>query len=168
MAFTLTEQGQIERVIPEPIGSLVRYSDFRTGDEELDGLLETACRKFVMPAESERHDGLEKLWHAWERLKTIEDADKKTGAAKMLDRLADGTQPKFRKFLEDEATALTTAGNVFRIRHWETTQEPLAQVVQVDYLFVRMLVLIHAIIGTTGAAIPHARSELEPHKCTNG
>ena len=160
VAFTLTERGQIERVIPEPISSLVRYSDFQTGDQELDGLLETACRQFVMPEESERRDGLEKLWDAWERIKTIEDADKKTGAAKMLDRLASGAQPKFRKFLEDEATALTAAGNAFRIRHSETTQERLSRVVQVDYLFARMFVLIHAILSTIGAVIPDAQSEL--------
>lgn len=50
---------------------------FTTGDQDLDRLLETAREKFLNRAFEIRKEGLEKLWDAWERLKTIEPgADK--------------------------------------------------------------------------------------------
>ena len=150
VAFSLTEGGRIERLIPEPIGSVLRGCAFRSGDPELDQLLDTACRKFVMPAEDEHRDALEKLWYAWERIKTLEDIDKKTGATKMLDRLASPTQSQFRDLLDSEARALNSAGNSLRIRHSETTQERLEMTEQVDYLFQRMFALIHLFLSVTG------------------
>ena len=152
VAFTLTEHGQVERIVPEPIGSLVGRSQFRTGDHELDGLLETACRRFVMPAEGQRRDALEKLWDAWERIKTLENDDKRTGAAEMLDRLAKPAQRQFREMLEVEAQALTSVGNRFRIRHSETSQERLETLEQVDYLFGRLFVLINFILNAARPA----------------
>ena len=153
VALTLTEGGQVERLIPEPMVSAVRHSAFQTGDQELDELLETACRKFVMPVESEHRHALEQLWDAWERLKTLEDTDKRIGVTTMLDRLANPGQPKFRAFLECEARALTDAGNDLRIRHSETMQERLDEGVQVDYLFQRLFALIHYILRTTGGVV---------------
>jgi len=45
---------------------------FKTGDGELDRLLETAREKFFNKSLDVRKEGLEKLWDAWERLKTVE------------------------------------------------------------------------------------------------
>lgn len=150
IAFTLTEQGKIERLIPGPVGSALRSAVFQTGDAQLDQLLETARLKILVPDESGRRDALEKLWDAWERLKTIEDSDKKTGAEKMLNKSAGSAQPTFRSLLDDEARALTAAGNKLGIRHSETTQERLEESEQVDYLFQRMFSLIHLILRVTG------------------
>ena len=150
VAFTLTESGRIERLIPEPIGSVLRRCAFRSGDSELDQILDAACRKFVMPEENEHRDALEKLWDAWERIKTLENIDKKTGAIEMLDRLANPTQLQFRNLLDSEARALNSAGNSLRIRHSETTQERLEMTEQVDYLFQRMFALIHLFLSVTG------------------
>lgn len=148
--FNLTDQGRIERLIPEPLGSALRQSVFRTGDAELDDLLETARRKMVLPNEGEYRDALEKLWDAWERLKTIEDSDKAKGAVIMLDKAVGASQPNLRDLLEEEAKALTGAGNKLRIRHSETNQERLETSQQVDYLFQRMFSLIYLILHATG------------------
>jgi hypothetical protein len=56
-------------------------------DETLDELLETAREKFLNRALNVRKQGLEKLWDAWERLKTIEPGkDKKAQATAILDK----------------------------------------------------------------------------------
>lgn len=150
LAYHLTEQGRIERLIPGPVGSALRSAVFQTSDAQLDQLLETARRKILVSDENEHRDALEKLWDAWERLKTVVDSEKAKGAAIMLNKAAGTSQPKLRDFLEEEAKALTCAGNKLRIRHSETNQEPLEASQQVDYLFQRMFALIHLILRATG------------------
>ena len=150
VAFDLTEVGRIERLIPGPVGSALRGAVFQTGDAQLDQLLETARRKILLTDENEHRDALEKLWDAWERLKTVEVGDKKIGAAKMLDKAAGSLQPTLRTMLDNEAKALTDAGNKLSIRHSETTQERLETSEQVNYLFQRMFSLIELILRATG------------------
>ena len=150
LAFNLTEHGRVERLIPGPVGGALRGVLFQTGDTELDQLLETARCKILVPDENEHRDALEKLWDAWERLKTIEHSDKAKGAAIMLDKAAGTSQPALRSLLEAEAKALTDAGNKLRIRHSETTQERLEAPEQVDYLFQRMYSLLHFVLNATG------------------
>jgi len=150
LAYTLTEQGRIERLLPNEIGDALRRTRFQTGDPELNGMLETARKKFLNPYESTRREALEKLWDAWERIKTIEDGDKKAGITALLNQTAHSDGSKFRKMLKDEAKELTEIGNVFQIRHSETTQELLTNTEHVDYLFLRMFSLIHLILRATG------------------
>ena len=150
LAFNLTEQGRVKRLIPDEIGEALGRAVFQTSDAELDELLETARRKFLVPDEAEHRDAVEKLWDAWERVKTIEGSGKKTGATKILDASAGSPQSKFRDLLETEARTLTDAGNALRIRHSETNQERLEMAEHVDYLFQRMFSLIHLILRTTG------------------
>ncbi|MXZ91670.1 MAG: hypothetical protein F4W95_09285 [Chloroflexi bacterium] len=49
LAFNLTEQGNVERTLPEVVGSTLKYVAFQTGDDDLDELLEGACEKFLVP-----------------------------------------------------------------------------------------------------------------------
>ena len=44
---------------------------FETGDRETDRLLESARERMVRPKIEDRRDALEKLWDAFERLKTF-------------------------------------------------------------------------------------------------
>lgn len=148
LAFTLTEQGRIERTMPVEIGNTLHNAVFQTKDPILNELLETARQKFISPDEKERREALEKLWDAWERIKTIDNPDKKAGATEMLDRAAGSSSPKFRALLEAEAKALTDAGNAFQIRHSETEQETLASVEHVDYLFYRMFAMLKLVPHT--------------------
>ena len=150
VAFTLTEGGRIERIVPETLSNELRPANFRTGDAELDELLESARQKFLAPSDDDHRDALEKLWDAWERLKTVDVDDKKLGSQKMLDEAAGSNQSKFRALLEREARSLTDAGNSLRIRHSETVQERLETSEHVDYMFHRMFALINLILKTTG------------------
>jgi hypothetical protein len=66
-----------------------------------------------------RRESLEKLWDAWERLKTLEPGkDKKASTTALLDKVS--SEPMFRAYLEHEATRLTEIGNTFMIRHTES------------------------------------------------
>ena len=150
LAYTLTEQGEIERLLPDEMGEPLRRALFHTGDAELDGMLDTARRKFLDPDDKVRREALEKLWDVWERLKTIGGRDKKVGVSKLLDAAADANASGFRKMLEEEAKQLTDIGNAFQIRHSEATQERVHGAARVDYLFHRLFSLVYLILRATG------------------
>lgn len=141
VAFVLEEDGRVSRLAPPVLDEELRRAAFYTGDATLDTLLEAARARFLSPDPATRRESLEKLWDAWERLKTLEPgADKKVSAGTLLDKAA--SEPIFRDLLEQEAASLTRIGNRFRIRHSETTQVEIQTEDHVDYLFHRLLALI--------------------------
>ena len=150
VAYELTADGKVRRLLPEPLAVALRSAVFQTGDNETDRLLETARHRIASPKEDDRRDALEKLWDAFERLKTLESgSDKRAQADALLDRAAaPGT--KFREMLGEEALALTRIGNTFRIRHSEVDQERLISLGQVDYLFGRMFAFVRMVLKATG------------------
>ena len=114
---------------------------------ELNRLLSTAQRKFLNPNQEIRREGLEALWDAWERLKTLDgQGDKKARIKAMLDVTAGASSPIFRDAVEREAIELTDIGNSLRIRHSETSQEILATSEHVDYLFYRLFSFVLLIL----------------------
>jgi len=77
-------------------------SVFRTGDPTLDGLLEASRQKILNRSLDVRRESLEKLWDAWERLKTLEPGrDKRESAGRLLDKAV--AEPTMRARLEQEA-----------------------------------------------------------------
>ena len=146
IAYTLTEDGRIERLAPPVLRDLLAEPDFATGEPELDRLLSTARSKCLNPNPVTRQEALEALWDAWERLKTLDGDDKKAQTKEMLDATAGSDSPIFRAALETEATALTGIGNNLRIRHSETTKEMLARSEHIDYLFHRLYSLINLVL----------------------
>lgn len=150
VAFELTPEGQVRRILTAELQSLFATTTFHSGDTETDRLLEQARAQFSSPHENVRKDALEKLWDAFERIKTLEPGqDKKAQVAALLDNAAKG---KYRAMLESEAMELTKIGNTFRIRHSETTQEPLTRSAQADYLFHRMFSFLRLVLVATGRA----------------
>jgi hypothetical protein len=151
VAFELTGEGAARRLLPEPLQAVLQQAVFITGDDEADRLLESARRSIVAPDINQRREALEKLWDAFERIKTLEaGADKRAKADWLLDRTAGATTPRMRSLLGDEAKALTDIGNRFHIRHSEVGQEMLAGADQVDYLFQRMYAFIRLVLKSTG------------------
>lgn len=142
VAFELTASGKVQRLLPAPLSSALSRSRFNTGDITTDGLLEAARLRILSPKQEDRRDGLEKLWDAFERIKTLEQgASKRITAEAMLDHAADPGS-RFRTLLGTEAKSLTEIGNSHKIRHSEVDQEPLSSELQVDYLFTRMFAFI--------------------------
>ncbi|MCB9958702.1 MAG: hypothetical protein H6843_08880 [Rhodospirillaceae bacterium] len=153
IAFDLTAEGVVQRLGPPGLREALRQAIFHTGDADTDKLLEEGRRRILSPQPVDRYDALEKLWDAFERIKTLEPgANKKEQASRLLDRSAGATAVKFRQFLESEAQALTSIGNTLRIRHSETDKEPLQGLEQADYLFQRLFSLLHLVLRATGRA----------------
>jgi hypothetical protein len=111
------------------------FRDFYTGDDKLDSLLREACKRFVDSNPQSKQDALEKLWDAWERLKTIEFPLKKEKSIELLIDKA-SKEPNFRKLIHDEANELTAVGNSFMIRHSEIGKTPISSKIKTDYLFI--------------------------------
>lgn len=92
-----------------------------------------------------RREALERLWDAWERLKTLADpSDKKRSVQKILDAVS--AEPSLRARLEAEAVELTDIGNSHLIRHYEVRQVPVIDVDHVDYLFHRLFAMIQLML----------------------
>jgi len=142
IAFKLDADGRAQRILPQPVAETLGWTVFQTGEVELDYLLEYARSHFLSPKLDDRRDATEKLWDAFERMKTLEPgANKKARAEALLDRAAvPGSQ--MRTFLGEEARVLTTIGNSLRIRHSEVDQESIDRSAQLDWLFVRMFALV--------------------------
>lgn len=148
IAFELNH-GEVIRVAPAILHESLAETVFKTGDAVLDGLLEVSRQKFLNRSLDVRRESLEKLWDAWERLKTVETGkDKKESAKALLDKAA--TEPNFRDRLEQEARELTEIGNKFVIRHTETDKVPIQDSAQVDYLFQRMFSIIRLLLKASG------------------
>jgi hypothetical protein len=149
VAYELTATGEARRLLPQAIANTIGWALFHTGDTETDRLLEAARQRILSPKPDDRRDALEKLWDAFERLKTLEPGtDKRVQADALLDRVA-AHGSSFRQALGREAAELTKIGNSFRIRHSETTQEALTSLDQVDYLFTRMFAFVRLILKGT-------------------
>ena len=147
IAYELTEEGHIQRLVPAVFKSALGQDELNTGDGELDRLLNAAHSKFLDLRPDARQEMLEALWDGWERLKTLDGpGDKKASTTAMLDRTAGETSPKFRDALEKEAINLTWIGNNLRIRHSEVDKELIASNEHADYLFYRLYSLIRLII----------------------
>ena len=142
LAFELTDNGQVERLLPSVLRETLGPGSLSFDETELDRLLNTATSKFRIPNPETRKEGLDALWDAWERIKTKDGYDKKAGAKAILDQSAGSNSPKFREALEKEAKELTRLGNSLQIRHTETDQEMLARSEHIDYLFHRLFALI--------------------------
>jgi hypothetical protein len=148
IAFEL-KLGEVIRVASTTLHESLAETVFKTGDAALDELLEVSRQKFLNRSQAVRRESLEKLWDAWERLKTVEAGkDKKASVKALLDKAA--TESNFRDRLEQEAKELTEIGNKFMIRHTETDKVPIVDSVQVDYLFQRMFAIILLLLKTSG------------------
>jgi hypothetical protein len=144
IAFDLKD-GEITRIAPAMLHESLAEAAFHTGDTVLDELLEAARHKFLNRSADVRRESLEKLWDAWERLKTIEAVgDKKASIKALLDK-ASG-ELVFRAKLEQEARELTEIGNTFMIRHSETDKIPVVESRQIDYFFHRMFSMIRLLL----------------------
>jgi hypothetical protein len=154
IAFTVSNAMRVERLGPPEARTLL--SDFapRTGDTVLDGLLRDAHTRFLSRRLQDRVDALEKLWDAFERLKSLENpADKKVSTQQLLANAAHG-DALFHAHLDAECAELTKIGNNFHIRHFEANKRTLLAPTgtSVDFLFTRMLSLVAYLLRQTGRA----------------
>jgi hypothetical protein len=148
LAFELETTGQIKRIPPAVIRDAVKAA-FATGDSELDSLLEQAVAKYMSPNIGVRKESLEKLWDAWERLKTLENpSNKRASVETLLNKAIPIAQ--LREVVNADGENLTIVGNDFMIRHTEVGKVPIERSEDIDYLFHRLFALVRLLLRATG------------------
>ena len=148
LAFEMTPTGKIQRSLSAPVAAMISSSHFNTGDQVLDNLLNRAVDHFLSPKPEALQDALEKLWDAFERLKTIKNnGDKKQAAEALLKEICQDYAPKFSEYVNSEFRILREYGNNLRIRHSETYAEDVKSDKEREYLFLRMYSHIRLVIS---------------------
>lgn len=149
LAYELKEDGRIERLVPPVLREALASASFHTLDSELNRMLETSRTKLLASDVELRREALEKLWDAWERVKTLgKGSHKKAQIKALLDATAGSSSPRFREALERDATEVTAIGNEMQIRHSEKGKESVVRSEHIDYLFHRLFSLIQVVLRT--------------------
>jgi hypothetical protein len=116
---------------------LLFNQDSNTKDVELNILIKESKSRFLNP--KDKQIALEKIWDAFERIKTYFSADKKKSLTILLEQISSEID---KSELESEFRTLTSIGNNYRIRHHEQGKKSLTENDQIDYLYFRVLTLI--------------------------
>lgn len=149
LAYELGSTGQVVRLAPTVLRESLSSAIFRTGDRTLDTMLEDSRVKFLNPDSAIRRESLERLWDCWERLKSLENTNKKLSVESLLAKASPDTA--FRAALNAEAQALTEIGNSFHIRHTEVSQAAVTDSAHIDYLFHRLYCMIQLLLSKRGS-----------------
>lgn len=139
-SITANEQLDLSSILDMSVNvELLFDNEANTNDSDLNSLIEEAKERFFNP--KDKQVALEKLWDAFERLKTYfssEGLNKKQSAEKLVNLIFENFD---KEFIEEEFDKLTKIGNNYRIRHHETGKKELTAV-HINYFFFRMLSLI--------------------------
>ena len=142
LLYRLNEHMEIERILEQ--STVINELEDTIGNVQEPGLkdlLEEAVNLFRKPKPSMNSLAIEKIWDAFERMKSLLDKDKKA-SAKMVVDIMSANQDEFRDLLDKEFETLTIIGNKFQIRHHEKTKTAIADENHCDYLFNRCAALI--------------------------
>lgn len=148
IAFKLSENGSIERILPMGLDHVIRNCCYTGSDVELKNLIDLAVKGIIKPKIDDRQVALEKLWDAFERIKTNNvGVDKKTSVTMLIKSASEGST-EFYNLLETESKKLSEIGNKqLRIRHHETDKIKINSVKHIDYLFYRMMSLLTLLVN---------------------
>ncbi|HDR9501205.1 TPA: hypothetical protein QDC06_004499, partial [Burkholderia cepacia] len=84
LAYEMLSSGRIVRILPPVLGDELKRTMFCSGDRLLDNMLEECRVKFSDRNPLVRREALERLWDAWERLKSLADPTDKRQSVKMI------------------------------------------------------------------------------------
>ena len=116
--------------------------DFQIDDHEFNKLVEQAFQYYK---EARIDRATEKIWDAFERIKTFyKQYDKKGSITKLID-IVSKNNAEYREMVEEEFTSLTKLGNDFRIRHHETNKKDICCKEHYDYLFHRCIAVLRLV-----------------------
>ncbi len=141
IVFYLENNGEIKRKLPKEFINIIR--DYKTNDAKTNELIALAIEKIKSVKFEERRISLEKIWDAFERIKTYyKEKNKKHSIEKLLDLVSE-EDANIKEVLTKEAKELTNIGNEFQIRHFETNKKEIKNIELIDYLFYRMMCFIN-------------------------
>lgn len=84
-------------------------------------------------------EAVEKIWDAFERMKTLFDKNKSKSVSRLIEYVSNGLSTET---LNNEFKELTAIGNSYQIRHYEMGKPPLKCNEEREYLYYRMLNLL--------------------------
>lgn len=133
-------------------GKIVSTFDSQINSSTLASIQEAGLKELLQEATKYYDEGnlkiaVEKLWDAFERLKTAYSPtlDKKKSINRIINDMSSNKEP-YKELFEKEFFELTTIGNKFRIRHHETTKTDIEDNRHYDYFYRRCLSLISVAI----------------------
>lgn len=141
IVFYLDSDGEIKRHLPLGLDNLIKGLSISTSDTRLNELINLALFNIKNPKEINRFIALEKIWDAFERLKTYFQENKKKSIEQVVRSVGAATD-QFDILLDTEFKTLTEIGNKYQIRHFEKDKIQIKSLEHVDYLFYRMLAVI--------------------------
>lgn len=143
LLYKLTDEKIVERIVENsPLTPDIENNFATVRELGTRELLKDAVALYKTPNPSARQDSVEKIWDAFERLKTYYTTlSKKQSSEKIVHDMANGNN-NFVDLFNDEFKKLTEIGNNFRIRHHETNKIDITDIHYYDYLFNRCLSLI--------------------------
>lgn len=142
LLYKLTANGKVERVISNDVATPDIVNKVLSVKEPgIRELLQEALILHRSHDLREIRDWVEKLWDAFERMKTYYNADKKQSANQIIADMAGGSED-YRKLFEEEFFKLKSIGNDYKIRHHEIGKIEIKDVRYYDYFFNRCLSMI--------------------------
>lgn len=113
--------------------------EISTYDKTFNDLVKESKDLFV---KGNKQLAIEKIWDAFERIKTI-DGIKKT---EIVTEMSKNGLDLENEEIEKEFKILTTIGNTYQIRHFETNKKPITNDEERSYLYFRVLALINLVL----------------------
>lgn len=133
-------------------GKIINTYDSQLAESNLTLIDEAGLKELLQEASKYYEEGnlkiaIEKLWDAFERLKTYYSPkyDKKQSVNKLISDMSGNKRPYYDLFSR-EFHELTKIGNNFRIRHHETTKTDIEDIRHYEYFYKRCLSLISVVI----------------------
>lgn len=121
-------------------------------DEQIGSAPEVGLTELLQKAQSFFNQGIkqeavEKLWDAFERIKTINtDCDKKKSVQKIIGLISKQNH-EYESLFKNEFTSLTEIGNKFRIRHHETNKIDINDEYYYNYFYSRCSSLLSLVLS---------------------
>lgn len=113
--------------------------EISTDDKTFNELVKESKDLFV---KGNKQLAIEKIWDAFERIKTI-DGIKKT---EIVTEMSKNGLDLENEEIEKEFKTLTSIGNTYQIRHFETSKKPITNDEERCYLYFRVLALINLVL----------------------
>lgn len=143
LLYHLTNAKIIERIVENsPLTPEIEENLLQVKEPGTQKLLKEAISLYRRPSPRDTRDAVEKLWDAFERLKTYyNELDKKDSVNKIVNDMAGGAK-KLADWFELDFKELSDIGNGCRIRHHERDKVEVTDPRHYDYFFNRCLSLI--------------------------
>lgn len=132
-------------------GEVHSTSNKAIGLDDSTNINEAGLEELIRTAEDLYNKGeysyaVEKIWDAFERIKTYYPTlDKKKSAEKIINDISYGNE-HIKKMFDNEFKVLTNTGNSYRIRHHEINKIDISKELHYKYFYKRCLSLISVIV----------------------